>query len=110
MGKLLTTRTAIAEKERATQLNLQEELDRTKRDLERMTAKAKMVSSGVASTGKEIELQEERNKLMVRLLFDPRPLRTATDFPFFPFFSGHSPMLDLLPSTSFTLHYKVHAQ
>ncbi|KAL7409085.1 BRE1 E3 ubiquitin ligase-domain-containing protein [Mrakia frigida] len=67
MGKLLTTRTAIAEKERATQLNLQEELDRTKRDLERMTAKAKMVSSGVASTGKEIELQEERNKLMAIL-------------------------------------------
>lgn len=76
-----------------------------------MTAKAKMVSSGVASTGKEVELQEERNKLMVGLVsiffgFVSAEFLLTSLSPF----SGHSSMLDLFASTSFTLHHEVHAQ
>ena len=66
-AKLLAARTSEAERERSIQQSLQEELRKTKSELERMTAKAKIVSSGAASTGKEVELQEERNKLMVSL-------------------------------------------
>ena len=63
--KARDAKTALADHEQASRCRVEEELKRTKDELARTKEKANIVSSGGASTGKEVELQEERNKLMV---------------------------------------------
>jgi hypothetical protein len=66
LTKSLAARIGQNEQDRASHRATQEELDRTRREADKLTAKAKIVAGG-GGTSKELELQEDRDKLYVRL-------------------------------------------
>lgn len=111
LTKSLAARINQSEQDRASQRATQEDLDRTRREADKLTAKAKIVAGG-GGTSKELELQEDRDKLYVcSSFYISRQLVIRADlFEMLVFHVlGDPSMFDVCSAITVTLYHPLHA-